>query len=161
MQDGKYYTGQDIKDEILVMKKGNNYKIHCNKDFSFIYKSTPNRNNLSAGELGIFCSHATIWNNMVNKNFSHTLQFEDSIDRYSESKDYYTKGTIIHKVRYYIWSLTRKHDNKINTAKIKQSIDSIINDNLDVCDVIHLSYFTFRQNFIKIFLQDHLKHIEH
>jgi glycosyl transferase family 25 len=89
-QNGDRYVGLDLKNGKLKFEYNKTYQIHC-RNADWIYYVSDPKHSLSAGEIGIYCSHYEIINEIANKNLRYGLIFEDDIVLAKGFKEYLTK----------------------------------------------------------------------
>ena len=73
--NGEIFFGSDVKTKEMFSQV--NYIISCPSFDSNYLPPEHKKLNLTAGELGVYCSHMEIWNNMVANNAKYTLILED------------------------------------------------------------------------------------
>jgi len=120
-EDGKIFTGQDLKDKKVVFRIGEKYKVMCpNVTFTYEYDPSIERRRLRAGEFGVICSHLELMNKIVdNKETSLILEDDpDSLENLNSSLDYISKN--MPPLKYWqIISFSMFHK---NSAKIDKFI---------------------------------------
>lgn len=92
-KQNKTYFGKDIKTGKL--KFNNNfasYDVMCSNELKFKYKSSFLHRNTSAGEIGCYCSHLSIANEILQKKQKYTMILEDDAYDYDyNAMQRYTK----------------------------------------------------------------------
>lgn len=84
LQSGMSFSGEDLKNGNLSIKKGLKYHITCDskKDFvqfDFIGFISSNKKTASSGEIGLWCSIKRIWQDAQNNQYDRIIVFEDDI----------------------------------------------------------------------------------
>ncbi len=79
-QNGKIFTGKDLKSKKVEFRIGEKYKVFC-PHITINYQYKPNlakgKIPMSAGEFGIYCSHLEIMLDVVKNAHKSVLVFED------------------------------------------------------------------------------------
>ena len=123
MQNNQIYTGFDIKNKNFSMEHLKNYQIICNplseepSSFNFLAK-LPLR---MAGEIGAFCSHRLVWENIIRNNYKNTVVLED--DFVSKTDDFaYKLNRFVSDLpsTYDIAFIDLRHKNGTKTALPKK-----------------------------------------
>lgn len=76
-ENGEIFTGLDLKNG-KKFRFGEKYTVYC-PNVSLTYKYSPSKEirQLTAGELGIYCSHVEIWQDIMNNKYRSALVLED------------------------------------------------------------------------------------
>jgi GR25 family glycosyltransferase involved in LPS biosynthesis len=87
LKTNQVYSGQYMHDNKIKTKFGSTYLINCNIDDEtpLNFKHT-SKQEMVAGELGLWCSNLMIWNDALKNNYKRIIIFEDDIILKSPSK---------------------------------------------------------------------------
>ncbi len=82
LKSGVKFKGRDIKDKRVYIQNYTSYDVLCDNGIQESKEVRINSGKISliAGQFGIWCSMILLRNEIVKKNFSNTLIFEDDFD---------------------------------------------------------------------------------
>ncbi len=92
-ENGTAHRGIDIKNGTFNFQPGKSYEIACKNHTFTHYVPLYRKRNVSIGEIGIYCSHYEIFNQVIEKNLKYAVVFEDDVVISKGFKDYLARIT--------------------------------------------------------------------
>lgn len=76
--NGISFTGLDVKEKKIKLHPNEQYGVSCpSLDINYTYDKNILHRPLIVGELGLYCSHLEIWQDILNKKYTSALILED------------------------------------------------------------------------------------
>lgn len=116
-ENGNTFMGLDIKNKTSAFEVNKKYHVSCpSVDIQYFYDPKVLDRPLTPGELGCYCSHLQMWNDILKKGYDYALIFEDDAmlsNDFDGQLDYLLMNLPYSNMDFiYLFSLSSPHNPK-------------------------------------------------